>query len=41
MQDQRLLKSYVQGAMNDMLEKWEDLIKDGDLKPNFSSRASP
>ena len=35
MQDPNLREAYVQGAIKEMLEKWEDLIKDQDLKPDF------
>jgi hypothetical protein len=35
MQDENLRDAYVRGAMNDLLEKWEDLIKDQDLPMKF------
>jgi len=35
MQDQTLREAYVQGAIQDMLEKWEDLIKESQLEPQF------
>ena len=35
MQDQTLREAYVQGAINDMLEKWEDLIQEYQIKPQF------
>ena len=40
MHDPRLREAYVQGAIHDMLEKWEDLIKDQDLKPQFFIRGN-
>jgi hypothetical protein len=38
MQDQRLREAYVQGAIAEMLEKWDDQIKEQDLKPRFISK---
>ena len=35
MQDIALREGYVQGAINHMLEKWDDLIKEYGLKPQF------
>ena len=35
MQDQRLREAYVQGAIAAMLEKWDDQIKEQDMKPRF------
>jgi hypothetical protein len=35
MHDHKLREAYVQGAINEILEKWEDQIKDHILKPQF------
>jgi hypothetical protein len=34
-QDETLRQAYIQGAINDMLEKWQDLIDDQQLKQQF------
>ena len=35
MNDQNLREAYMQGAIEELLEKWDDLIKNQDLKPRF------
>lgn len=33
--DERERELYIQGAVNELLEKWEDLIEDQNLEPRF------
>jgi hypothetical protein len=30
---------YIQGAVNDLLEKWSDLLEDQNLQPQFFVKA--
>ena len=39
MHDETTQHNYIQGAINNMLEKWSDLIEDQDLKPRFYIKA--
>lgn len=34
-QDAKEQEYYIQGAVNDLLEKWEDWLKDQNAKPQF------
>lgn len=36
--DYKERKAYIQGAVNELLEKWEDLLDDQGLEPQFFIR---
>lgn len=40
MQDDALREAYVQGAIKDLLEKWEDLIEELGQQPQFYIRVN-